>query len=213
MTSKSLYRFSGIILLIGVTCSVLTSIFLFFIDTSIDAPLSELEKPLSYAISILELTVYSLILIGLPAFYLSQSGGRGGKTGFIGVLLSVISLILHIAMSAYFISVMPILAKQAPDTIKDIFFSNFAFFAFGGSLLFLIGFILLGIASIRAKVYPSYVGVLLIIFPVLGVTDFIMSSNIINLLGSICLAIAFGVVGVNLASGRKAVESDNPISK
>lgn len=213
MSSKSLYRFSGIMLLFAVTCSILTSIFFFFIDTGLDAPLSELEKPLSYAINIMELIVYSLTLLGLPAFYLSLSRGRGGKTGFIGVLLSVIGLILHIAMSSFFISVRPILAKQAPNAINDIFFSNFAIFAFGGTLLFLIGFILLGIASIQAKVYPAYVGVLLIIFPVLGVADFIISSDIINLLASFCFTIAFGVAGVNLASEWKTVESGNPISK
>jgi len=200
MTSKSLYRFGGIILLFAVLFNILVSIASFFVDNSLEAPVSETQLQWEVISNVLRLIAYALILIGLPAFYLSQSRGKGGKTGFFGLLSLIVFLILHIAMSAYFISAYPILNEQAPNTIKEIFLSSFAFFAFGGTLFALIGFILLGIASIQAKIYPTYVGVLLIIFPLLAVADFITSLAIISLIGSLILAIPVGVVGSRLAS-------------
>ncbi|MBS4201199.1 hypothetical protein KHA93_16295 [Bacillus sp. FJAT-49732] len=208
MSTASLYRFSGIILLLSVGLNLVASIWPFLVDTSLNAPMSELQSPQWATFYSLSFIIFILLLIGLPAMYLRLSGERGGKMGLIGLFLYLVGIFLKMATIAFFVSVIPILAKQAPEVIDPIYDSNFAIFPLGGMLLCLIGFILLGSAVIRAKVYPTFVGVMIIVSALLDIAQIAFQDGtsfaIVNLLFAISIALALASVGKSLASGQKS---------
>src|SRR6266704_945127 len=93
--------------------------------------------------------------------------------------------------------------------------TSLALFGIGATVLGLIGPLLLGIAVIRAKVFPSLVGILLMVAGVLSpVTTF--SSGVlfalIGLVGIVSAAIAYGWVGMSLTKQQNATEAKVPSS-
>ncbi len=203
MSSTTLYRLSGIILLLGAVLSVIAGILTFFVDTSYTASLSTFRSPLWSTYYSLFFVALALILLGLPALYLRQAGRRGGVLGLVGVFLIVLGNFLLMAMIGYFVSILPLLAAKAPQVINAAFESGFGIFPLGGTAFGLIGLILLGIAVIRSRVFPPFVGILLIASVVLSLVAFFLQSGdllaaIIGLLGTTSAAIAYGWVGTIL---------------
>jgi len=203
MSSTQLFRLSGIILLLGAVLSVIAGILTFFVDTSYTASLSTFRSPLWSTYYSLFFVALALILLGLPALYLRQAGRRGGVLGLVGVFLIVLGNFLLMAMIGYFVSILPLLAAKAPQVINAAFESGFGIFPLGGTAFGLIGLILLGIAVIRARVFPPFVGILLIASVVLSLVAFFLQSGdllaaIIGLLGTTSAAIAYGWVGTIL---------------
>jgi hypothetical protein len=203
MSSTQLFRLSGISLLLGAVVSVVAGILTFFVDTSYTASLSTFRSPLWSTYYSLFFVALALILLGLPALYLRQAGRRGGVLGLVGVFLIVLGNFLLMAMIGYFVSILPLLAAKAPQVINAAFESGFGIFPLGGTAFGLIGLILLGIAVIRARVFPPFVGILLIASVVLSLVAFFLQSGdllaaIIGLLGTASAAIAYGWVGTIL---------------
>ncbi len=203
MSSTQLFRLSGIILLLGAVLSVIAGILTFFVDTSYTASLSTFRSPLWSTYYSLFFVALALILLGLPALYLRQAGRQGGVLGLVGVFLIVLGNFLLMAMIGYFVSILPLLAAKAPQVINAAFESGFGIFPLGGTAFGLIGLILLGIAVIRARVFPPFVGLLLIASVVLSLVAFFLQSGdllaaIIGLLGTTSAAIAYGWVGTIL---------------
>src|SRR6266852_4008578 len=203
MSSTQLFRLSGIILLLGAVLSVIAGILTFFVDTSYTASLSTFRSPLWSTYYSLFFVALALILLGLPALYLRQAGRRGGVLGLVGVFLIVLGNFLLMAMIGYFVSILPLLAAKAPQVINAAFESGFGIFPLGGTAFGLIGLILLGIAVIRARVFPPFVGLLLIASVVLSLVAFFLQSGdllaaIIGLLGTASAAIAYGWAGTIL---------------
>jgi len=203
MSSTQLFRLSGISLLLGAVVSVIAGILTFFVDTSYTASLSTFRSPLWSTYYSLFFVALALILLGLPALYLRQAGRRGGVLGLVGVFLIVLGNFLLMAMIGYFVSILPLLAAKAPQVINAAFESGFGIFPLGGTAFGLIGLILLGIAVIRSRVFPPFVGILLIASVVLSLVAFFLQSGdllaaIIGLLGTTSAAIAYGWVGTIL---------------
>jgi hypothetical protein len=199
MSSTQLFRLSGISLLLGALVSVIAGILTFFVDTSYTASLSTFRSPLWATYYSLFFVALALILLGLPALYLRQAGRRGGVLGLVGVFLIVLGNFLLMAMIGCFVSILPLLAAKAPQVINAAFESGFGIFPLGGTAFGLIGLILLGIALIRARVFPPFVGLLLIASVVLSLVAFFLQSGdllaaIIGLLGTTSAAIAYGWV-------------------
>ncbi len=99
-----------------------------------------------------------LVLLGLPALYgaESQRMGRLGLTGFVVTFTGTTLL----AISSMFGFIAPVLAAQAPATIDGIslylpvvVFNGFA------AVGFMAGFVILGIAMARSRVYPRWSGI------------------------------------------------------
>ncbi|ETI68352.1 hypothetical protein [Neobacillus vireti] len=205
MSSKSLFRFSGNVLLLGALLNLVAAIWSFFVNSNFpSASASELQNPQWVVFNIIGFVAYALILIGLPGLYLHQSGGRGGKVGLMGSLFIALSTFFRIGVAAYFIAVVPILAEKAPKMIEETVFSGFVLFPFGAFFFGLIGFILLGTSIIRAKVFPTYVAILLIISSVIEVSgifiDGATASAVILVLIALTMGIALGVIGLRLKS-------------
>jgi hypothetical protein len=217
MSSTTLYRLSGIVLLLGAVLSVIAGILTFFVDTSYTASLSTFRSPLWSTYYSLFFVALALILLGLPALYLRQAGRRGGVLGLVGVFLIVLGNFLLMAMIGYFVSILPLLAAKAPQVINAAFESGFGIFPLGGTAFGLIGLILLGIALIRSRVFPPFVGILLIASVVLSLVAFFLQSGdllaaIIGLLGTTSAAIAYGWVGMVLTTQQNMRGAEVPSS-
>ncbi len=212
MSSTTLSRLSGIPLLLGAVVSVIAGLMTLFFDSSLSASPSTIQSPLWSPYWSLIFVALVLVLMGLPAFSLRQTGGRGGVLGLIGVFLVVLGSFLGMAMVAYFVSIMPLLAARAPHLINAGFYeTSFGVFGLGSAALGIIGPLVLGIAVIRAKVFPPLVGALLMVAGILSPsTEFSgLLFTLLGLVGTIAAAIAYGGVGIILtkqpqASGAEA---------
>lgn len=203
MSSTTLFRLSGISLLLGALVSVIAGVMTLFFNHNYTASLSTFHSPLWSTYYSLFFAALALILLGLPALYLRQARGRGGVLGLIGVFLVGLGSFLIMAMIGYFVSILPLLATKAPQVINAAFESGFGIFPLGGTAFGLIGLILLGIAVIQARMFPAFVGLLLIASAVLSLVGFFLQSGdllaaIIGLLGTVSAAMAYGWVGMIL---------------
>ncbi|QJD85953.1 hypothetical protein [Cohnella herbarum] len=215
MSSASLYRCCGIILILGVVIKLVSTIFPFLVSVNIKTSSTDLQDPLVATYYSLTFIAFSLTIIGLPAMYLRQSA-KWGKLGLTGLLFYIFGNLLDIAIIATFTTVMPLLSKEAPALIDEILNSEFAIFPLGSFLLCLIGAILFGIAILRAKVFPVYIAALFMASPILYLMSSFVGNDtagaIFNLLTAVSLGIALGKVGVSLATGRHEVASGNSVS-
>jgi len=213
MSSTTLYRLSGISLLLGAVASVIAGSMTLFFDSSLSASPGTIQSPLWSTYWSLVFVAAVLLLMGLPALYLRQAERRGGLLGLIAVFLVVLGGFLGIAITAYFVSIMPSLAAQAPDLINAGFESSLALFGIGATALGVIGPLLLGIAVIQAKVFPPLVGILLMIAAVLSPSTVFsgMLFTLLGLVGTVSAAIAYGWVGTILTQ-QKAIGAEMPSS-
>ena len=215
MSSTTLYRLSGIVLLLAALVSVIAGLMTLFFDSSLSASPGTIQGSLWPFYWSLIFVVLVLVVMGLPALYLRQALGRGGLLGLIGVFLVGLSNFLGMTMVAYFVSIMPLLAQKAPDLMyAGLFAPSFALFGLGSAALGAIGPLLLGIAIIRAKVFPSFVGILLIVSAVLSPSvEFAgLLFTLLGLIGTIASAIAYGWTGIILTKQPKAIGVEVPSS-
>ena len=130
--------------------------------------------------------------------------------GPIGVLLVVLGSFLGMATIAYFVSIMPLLAAKAPNLINAGYQSSLALFGISATALGIIGPLLLGIAVIRARVFPQFVGILLIVSAVLSPSTIFSGVlfTLIGLVGTVSAAIAYGWVGMILTQQQNVAEAE-----
>ena len=202
MSSTQLFRVSGISLLLGAFIGLIAAILSFFVNLSFTAPPDTFQSPLWSTHYSLFFASIALTLIGLPAFYLRLRGQRGDRLGFFGLLFILLGTFLALGMAGYFVSVLPVVAAKAPQILTATFESDFDIFPLGGSLFVTIGTILLGIAVLRTKVFPSLVGILLLAWTALNLLNFFFQSGLlatlVGLLSAIASAVAYGWVGMML---------------
>ena len=215
MSSTKLFRLSGISLLLGAAVSVIAGVMTLFLDISLSASPKTIQSPLWPTFWSLTFVGIVLVLLGLPALYLRQARGRGGMVGLIGVVLVALGSFLGMATTAYFVSILPLLAEKAPNLINAGYETSLAVFGLGATVLGIIGPLLLGIAVIRAKVFPALVGILLMVSAVLSpVTTF--SSGVlfalIGLVGIVSAAMAYGWVGMILTKQHNVAGAEAPSS-
>jgi hypothetical protein len=203
MSSTTLYRLSGISLLIGSLLTALGVIPIFFIG---DAPGSTIAA----SIALLRVLGGMLIVLGLPGMYLRQAE-RAGLLGLVGFLLtSFYILILGVAGDTINAFVMPFLASQAPALLKGSLPSGLIAFFIVGGLLGFVGGILLGIATLRAAVLARWASLLLIVGAVLTFAgNFLLP--IIGTVGVVLFLIGLAWLGFGVWSYRQpAIQPDLP---
>src|SRR5215213_7368240 len=100
-----------------------------------------------------------LLLLGLPGLYAAQRG-RMGRLGLVGFLTAFSGTYL-IAVTGNFGFLAPVLAKQSP-AVLDSLSQYLPVVTINGlaAILFMIGYILFGIAMIRTVALPRWSGVL-----------------------------------------------------
>ena len=172
MSSRMLYRLSGLALLLGSLLVVLFTIMQFVVfpegnpDRSPDRYMSPLWQP------ILLMMVLGLLLIvgGLPGMYARQAE-RAGWPGLIGFALTGFAMLLFSTFSALYTFVIPLLDTHAQLLLTG--YSDFSanggripplvVFFLGSVLVLNAGAFLLGLATIRAGVLPRAAGVALVV--------------------------------------------------
>jgi len=136
--------------------------------------------------------------------YLRQAA-RAGVVGFIGVLLTTLGFLLSmIAAPIFFIVALPYLAAHAPAAFNNAFVdSGIAFFGLGGAVLLLVGLILLGIATLRAAVFPRLTGILILVGGILTPASILGNTLIVSLIGAVgvtLVMVGFAWIALRLTS-------------
>ena len=100
-----------------------------------------------------------LVLLGLPGLYAAQRGGMG-RLGLVGFLTAFSGTYL-IAVTGNFGFFAPVLAKQSPAVLDSINqYSPVVIINGLAAILFMIGYVLFGVAMIRTATLPRWSGVL-----------------------------------------------------
>lgn len=202
MTSATLYRTSGLALLVGALLGVIGNVLssVLFPDPS---QYLQYLTPLFVIVTLVSFIGSLLFLLGLPAIAVRQAP-RAGWLGFVGFILTFIGGLLFTSFSVVGLLIFPWLAQVAPKLIAG----NgppppfFVFFLVAG-VLFAVGGVLLGIATMRAGVFPRWAGLLIIIGAVLNLVSFPLSGLIGNIVGTasfILFALGLGWIGYTLWS-------------
>ena len=179
MSSATLYRASGLALLVGALLVI------------IGLPLSIVFPPDNpMALAMVGVWTGGAVLgqLGLPGILVRQAK-QAGWLGFVGFVLAFSGGFLIVSLFAVLdLTVFPYLDVHAPLASFQFFTTNAAVtvYAAVASALYGIGGVLLGIATIRARVFPRWAGVLLIVGVVsLGafVNPFLIAAIVFGLLG------------------------------
>jgi hypothetical protein len=100
-----------------------------------------------------------LVLLGLPGLYAAQRSGMG-RLGLVGFLTAFSGTYL-IAVTGNFGFLAPVLAKQSPPVLDSISQYPPVVIINGlAAILFMIGYLLFGVAMIRTVTPPRWAGVL-----------------------------------------------------
>jgi hypothetical protein len=210
MSSGTLYRWSGIVLLVGSLLGVIGSILDTVLSTGQNQTAQQiLSTPFTIDASLF-LAWALLLVMALPGLYLRQAT-RAGALGFAGfVLLSLGLLLGGVAFATIQVTIFPYLAQSAPKLLPSNGTgpdAGFLLWIFGPLLLLTVGSILLGIATMRARVFPHWTGILLIISGVL----FLLSiphipspfGDIIGFASNVVFFVALAWCGYVLVAQRK----------
>ncbi len=171
MLSKTLFRLSGAVLLVGALLAALGGLI---------APRDLVDgarylSPLYLPSSILKLFGSLMVLIGLPGMYAYQAN-RTGKLGLISFVMTFLGLlIVNVSIGALFTFIVPMLAANpatgSPGVLDWILQGRaigYSAYFLTGILLTILGLLLLGVAILRAKKFARGAGVLIIIGVLLG---------------------------------------------
>ena len=188
MSSTTLYRLSGIVLLIGGVLAI--------IGAMLEAP-SAPGTPLWIPGTWFSLGGSLLILLGWPGLYLRQAD-KAGRLGLLGFVLSFLAfLVLGIGFGTIDTFVSQVLAGEAsmPALLG---------FELLGALLLVIGPLLFGIATLRARVFPRWVAMILIVGSIATLVTVILHNW--NEVSAAVLFLAIACFGYVLWSGRYGTE-------
>ncbi|SRR5579885_729833 len=172
MTSRLLYRLSGGVLIVGSLFTILG----FLLHPSGNSPTNYLS-PIWLPANLLILVGALLGALGLPGMYARQAQ-RAGKLGLIGFTLTFLVLLLfNVALEAIETLLLPALAAQAAtrSLLSGPMPGPYSRLVMVALLMELIGPLLFGIATLRAKVFPGWTGWFLIATPVFALAGFFVS--------------------------------------
>ena len=199
MSSVTLYRASGLALMLG-------SVF-FIIGFGLSFVFTP-DTPLWFAVTGVWTSGAVLLLLGLPGIAARQAS-RAGWPGFVGVLLTFGGGFLFASFNAVTrLTINPWLDAHAPIVENlGLYSSNPSlpvYNAVAGTLL-VIGLVLLGIATMRARVLPGFAGLLLIaalvVLPVAGLIGPTGLGTVVAVLSYVAgalLLLGFGWMGYAL---------------
>jgi hypothetical protein len=144
-----------------------------------------------------------LVLLGLPGLYAAQWSGMG-RLGLAGFLTAFTGTYL-IAATGNFGFLAPVLAKHSPAVLDSINqYSPVVIINGLAAILFMIGYLLFGVAMIRTATLPRWAGVLVAVGAPAHLLGFGIAQLVttaawpIAILGSVCLGAGLGWAGYQL---------------
>lgn len=154
MSFTTLSRFSAVSLILGGLLAAVGT----FVTAFNDTPLSPTWTPSFLAL----LGGEMFILLGLPGWYARQAT-RAGVVGLLGFVLFFFALLLNgIGGSIIDLFIKPWLSQGAPALLQSAPPPALLLFLLAGSVLSVVGALLLGIATLRAQVYSRGAVILLL---------------------------------------------------
>ena len=156
MSSSNLIRLAGLAALISGVLAAIGDLLRLVVD--VEDPGSATTA--SYAIVfLLYLISTALLLLGLVGFYTSQSQAAG-ILGLVGFLVAFLGTVLLAGALWFELFITPALATEAPGLLEaELGLPGFILMLLFGA----VGWVLFGVATLRARVYPRWAGVLLIV--------------------------------------------------
>lgn len=212
MSSTTLYRLSGITLIVG---SIVAAIGLI-----ISSFASQGNDPNQYKTSLFTITflmtIIGLMLVtaGLPGIYVRQAR-QTGWLGLIGFMLILFGGLLFMSLFMMSFIFLPYLAEVAPKLVAD---QNSGPAAIGlffivASLMYTLGTISFGIATMRAHVFPRWTGLMLIIGGILILADVVPLPPIISTIIADCsnglTFLGFAWLGYSIMAQREVAETQS----
>ena len=144
-----------------------------------------------------------LVLLGLPGLYAAQRGGMG-RLGLVGFLTAFSGTYL-IAVTGNFGFLAPVLAKQSPAVLDSINqYSPVVIINGLAAIVFMIGYVLFGVAMIRTATLPRWSGVLVAVGAPAHLLGFGIAQLVttaawpVAILGSVSLGAGLGWPGYRL---------------
>lgn len=199
MSSTTLVRWSGLALMFG---GLLAAMGTLLVVESTNNPSDPMWRPAG----LLGMAGWTLLLLGLPYLY-GRQVHAAGKLGLVSfVLFFIAGLLVGIGQNTDLALVVPWLASNpvtrpvvAEGTpALDIFFIV-------GELLLVVSVIFFGIATLRARVFPRWAGLLLIGSAVLRISGLALPlPAFIASIGTVLLFAALAWLGYTLRSYRDA---------
>ena len=161
------------------------------------------SEPRLVAAHVVYTLAWLLVLLGLPGLYAAQRGGMG-RLGLVGFLTAFCGTYL-IAVTGNFGFLAPVLAKEAPAAL-DAIAQYWPVVIINGlaAVLFMIGYLLFGVAMIRTATLPRWSGVLVAVGApahLLGLGISLLVSTAawpVAILGSVSLGLGLGWSGYRL---------------
>jgi hypothetical protein len=204
MKRSLLTRWSGLILIVGGVLLVICEVF-----TPAGDDLKVTLDPQWVALNTFGMITNLCVAFGLIGLYLDQAD-EGGGWGLLAFGLAFLACGLSIATAAIGAYVYPAFARMnnAPKLISELTGPTGPLalvgeldMAFG--ICFLVGFIFLGIITVRAGVLSRWPSWLLLISSAVGVTN-MTGPALIGTLSNIVFGVALGWLGFLIWSGAKA---------
>jgi hypothetical protein len=196
MSSVTLYRASGLALLLGAVLFIIGLALAFVFNT---------DAPLGLAMAWVWTSGLLLLLLGLPGIVARQAS-RAGWLGFVGFLLTFSGAFLSISSFAVlYLTILP----WSPKVGHQLLFTTNPAMNLVGTYLSWGGEVLLGIATMRARVFSPWAGLLLIVAVVI---DFFTSlggivSSVAQPLSNVVLVLGLGWMGYALLTAKGEAEA------
>ena len=190
MSSSSLMRLAGFAALASGVVSAMGDLLRLGVDVEDPQTASTVGYALVFSLYLLGT---ALLLLGLVGLYASQSGAAG-VLGLVGFLAAFSGTVLLAGALWFELFVTPALAAEAPGLVgSELGLAGFVLvFVFGA-----LGWLLFGVATLRAGVYPRWAAVVLMIGAVLAYVPVPLSG--------IVFSVAIAWMGFVLFAGRERV--------
>ena len=196
MITRNLVRWSGLAAMAGPILLAVADVMKYYV-----APANDIDSlwmaTSGWSIGAALITVGAFFMLGGLVGLYSRQVEKAGILGVVGFLTAFVGSALFIGLAWYFeFLVAPWLAVAAPELIdlEPSIRMAFGTVAIPG-LLYILGWVLFGVASLRAKVFSGLAATLLIIGMVL---DPITVALRIPVLAEAVLSVGMGWMGYNL---------------
>lgn len=174
ISSATLYRLSGLALLVGALLEIVTAIAIALLFPS-NTPQQAASAPQQYLaaswliVALLSLASSLLQVGGLPGVCVRQRA-EAGRLGLVGFILTQAGSILFVGINVIDLLVLPFLAMNDPRLLTPP--ASYMTYLLAAALLVTVGVVLLGLATMRAAVFPRWAGLLLIVSIVINLVSF-----------------------------------------
>jgi hypothetical protein len=201
MSRSSLWRAAGPLAIVAGVLVVLTRLptVLFLLTGSQDMT-SFVLGPLHAVNGVASIAAFALLTVALAAIYRRQED-EARPLGLVGFALAVVGTVFMAGDWWYEAFAVPRIADVAPELIPTFVGGRLLMGGIASFVLFGIGWAVFGIASLRARVFPSPIAVAILIGGLLSGVPI----GVAYLTGQVILGVAVAWLGVRLMNESSAV--------